>query len=995
MFPHAWIRGLRSCHGSAPANRRYRLFPSVERLEDRCVPSIASTLPPAAGSVNGDNTQVALTVPALTYSGQKIHLVPAAAHNHVPQTTPAGFQLVNQGGPVLANVEVESVFLGNYWNTSAGKTLAKRIDAFFTYVTSSPYVGILSRYGVNPGTFTGQTLIATSLPAGTSLDDSTLQSTLGQAISAGTLSTPDANTLYAVFTSPKVAVTLNGDSSTSGLLGYHSSFIGSDSAGSPFTANYAVIAQPIGNTPIKGLGIFQDLTAITSHELAEATTDPEPLTNPAWINPANGEEVADPGEGQFGALSGYIVQVLWSNAANAVVLPAGAVQNGITVAVGKLQATTGTDFSGTVATFQDPTGTSDPIAYQAVINWGDGTTSLGTVAVSSTASAKPGGLAKPPVKRADSTVVFTVSADHIYSTPGNFVVRVQITRTDGTTAAGKGTATVTGSTTNSNDLSAVGVDVTATAGTSFTTTVATFTDMGILLGNQNGQIGNYSATIDWGDGSTSTGTIEPGGVIVVDPPVGAPPAPQMAGRVIIRDGLRTTLDITFNVQGTHTYSDTGSYTISVTITRDDGATASASSTATVQPAQTSTITATGVNITEEVGVSFTDTVATFFDMPPVAVSASSDGTPTTYTATIDWGDGSTSTGKVLATPVAIGTNGDGTGASPMDMTSPVAGGEFVVQGTHSYSSTGSYTISVTITRDDGVTATTTSTATVVPVPTSTLTATGVNLTESAGVAFTDTVATFTDTPAVLNMLQGQTGTPHTYKAIVDWGDGSTSTGAILPLPFASNGGPVGTPPPTASAISTADSSGSITLPLPVFAYLVQGTHTYANTGSFNFTVTITRDDGVTATATSTATVNPPPTPGTLSVNAEPVTGTAGGPIVAVVATFTDSGSPGPIAVPLATAAMYTPYTATVDWGDGTTSTGVIVPNFFATAPPVTVTGTPPIGPLPPISYSFIVLGDHTYTQAGSFTITVSITGPDGENGSATSTATIAAASSGT
>src|SRR6516164_1239313 len=122
-------------------------------------------------------------------------------------------------------------------------------------------------------------------------------------------------------------------------------------------------------------------------------------------------------------------------------------------------------------------------------------------------------------------------------------------------------------------LSATGVSIGAIEGNAVTATVATFTD-----GNPSATTADFTATINWGDGTSSAGTItETNGV--------------------------------FSVAGTHTYREEGSDPISVTIKDVDGSTATASSTATVADAPLSATGGVSVGATE--GNPFTATVATF------------------------------------------------------------------------------------------------------------------------------------------------------------------------------------------------------------------------------------------------------------------------------------------------------------------------------------------------------------------------------------------------
>jgi hypothetical protein len=169
-------------------------------------------------------------------------------------------------------------------------------------------------------------------------------------------------------------------------------------------------------------------------------------------------------------------------------------------------------------------------------------------------------------------------------------------------------------------------------------TVATFTDP-----DTSATASEYTATINWGDSGTSTGTVSGSGG-------------------------------SFTVTGSHTYADEGSYTITVTITD----TTNSSNTQTVTDSATiadATLSATGAPAAVS-PQSFSGTVASFTDANSTTSSTAD------FTATINWGDGSpTSTGTVSG-----------------------SGGSYSVSGSHTYTGTGPFTISVHIVDDGGSTA---------------------------------------------------------------------------------------------------------------------------------------------------------------------------------------------------------------------------------------------------------------------------------------------------
>jgi hypothetical protein len=181
---------------------------------------------------------------------------------------------------------------------------------------------------------------------------------------------------------------------------------------------------------------------------------------------------------------------------------------------------------------------------------------------------------------------------------------------------------------------------------------------------------------------------------------------------------------------------------------------------------------------------------------PVATFSDSNGgdTPASFTASIAWGDGTTTAGTVVG-----------------------GAGTFTVEGGHTYADEGNDTAKVVLTHTaDGSTSTVSGSVAVAEADV--LVPHGTSLTVNSHQVFTGTVATFDDTGYPANVAGD-------FTAAIDWGDGQTTTGTV-------SGG-----------------NGS--------ALTVSGSHAYAAAGQDTVKVKLTDDAPGTAsaTATTTATVN--------------------------------------------------------------------------------------------------------------------------------------------
>jgi hypothetical protein len=128
------------------------------------------------------------------------------------------------------------------------------------------------------------------------------------------------NTLYMAYLAPGVSFnTQNGNVTGAAFNGYHDTSGPNDGFfyGASWipSFNYAVVGYP---GAAASTAVFSQLTVVSSHEFAEAVTDPD--LKSGWFQGSASGEIGDLANGYVGSLNGYAVQYLWSNQDNAPAL---------------------------------------------------------------------------------------------------------------------------------------------------------------------------------------------------------------------------------------------------------------------------------------------------------------------------------------------------------------------------------------------------------------------------------------------------------------------------------------------------------------------------------------------------------------------------------------------------------------------------------------------------------------------------------------------------
>ncbi len=257
--------------------------------------------------------------------------------------------------------------------------------------------------------------------------------------------------------------------------------------------------------------------------------------------------------------------------------------------------------------------------YAVSVNWGDGQFSSGTVVPYKTSTELSG-----------AGVEFTIEASHTYTSGGSFTAAALISEIGGAQLTETTPITVTGS-----PLQQVtAAPIAAVVGVPFTGTVASFTDP-----NPSDTASEFSATINWGDGDSTAGTVESAG----------------SGAFIV-----TAIS---PVSGNgYAYPNVGTYNVTISVTGPNSTKFTAFTTATVADAPLSASAIQPTVSTTEATV-FTGPVASFTSANPAETVGDFN-----Y-VTIDWGDGTPLSLGMVTQPAGVGT-------------------AFLVSGTHTYASAG-------------------------------------------------------------------------------------------------------------------------------------------------------------------------------------------------------------------------------------------------------------------------------------------------------------------
>jgi hypothetical protein len=240
-----------------------------------------------------------------SHKGNPNQTLPAVT-GPVGQAVVTGNGINYHNGPVMKGTpNVYVIWYGN-WNGTGSNTAATRgaIEHFFSTIGGSALELVNSTYGDTTGNVTGAVRFggSTIVSSSSNLSDSSLQTTVSNALNSGALPR-DSNGVYFVLTSSNI-------NETSGFCTQYCGFHTRATLGG-VDIKYAFVGNvdrcPSGceiqstgpNSPATNVGGIDGMANTISHELEEAISDPD--LN-AWFD-SSGQENADKCNFNFGATS--------------------------------------------------------------------------------------------------------------------------------------------------------------------------------------------------------------------------------------------------------------------------------------------------------------------------------------------------------------------------------------------------------------------------------------------------------------------------------------------------------------------------------------------------------------------------------------------------------------------------------------------------------------------------------------------------------------------
>jgi sugar lactone lactonase YvrE len=398
----------------------------------------------------------------------------------------------------------------------------------------------------------------------------------------------------------------------------------------------SVSQRPAVSETIDHATLANGTLSVTAYPMAESAADAanggvDPgefafdSTGQLWFDDANAIDTIDTTTGDItrtspGAGAGFPDNVAVSSTDVWVLYPGGANFNladidlatfsaPVAATSPDITASSGQAFSGPVAVFAS----SDVGNFNYTISFGNGTTQTGTLA-------------------SNSSGIYTIDGSTTYAAPGTYATNVTIVSDAGDTASVNGQATVTS---GAAPLASQGVNLTAQRGQAIAPNVSGVAN--VVVAQFSGPAGTYSATINWGDSTSTVGQIVSAGSnqYYVEIPTGS----------------------------SKSYATEGTYNISVVITNGTAST-TATSTATISAVPV--VASQNLVLQPLLGGIVLNAVANF--------TADTSSTASWFRATINWGDGTTSVGLVVRT----------------------SAGHYTIIGLHIYAKKGTYTVDTTI-----------------------------------------------------------------------------------------------------------------------------------------------------------------------------------------------------------------------------------------------------------------------------------------------------------